>query len=46
MGLYNEELVNAGILLAGEGLNPAVPPSALISPATAAWSRTARCRKT
>jgi hypothetical protein len=40
MGKYNEELVNAGVLLAGEGLHPSTRARASGSPARdGPWSR-------
>ncbi len=34
MGRYNEELVKAGVMLAGEGLQPSAKGARCVSPAT------------
>lgn len=34
MGRYNEELVKAGVMLAGEGLQPSAKAPGCVSPAT------------
>ena len=40
MGKFNEELVKAGVMLAGEGLHPIVPKvRESDSPGTSEWSR-------